>query len=121
MGNKVRCRFCKFEEQKKCIQKKVTTKVNKKRVCVLYQADEKKIKEWLSRRESIESTQLPRWAWSKKERRVERDRLIHEEMMKNIGTTADDGVQVSGPADPKHPMTGDLSRFIGPAVGEENE
>ena len=120
MGNKVRCKFCKFEKQRKCMQKNVVTKVNKKRVCTTYKADEEKIQEWLSRRESIESTQLPRWAWSKKERRAERDRLIQEEMMKNIGTTADGDVQISnGPADPNHPSTGDLSRFIGSTTEDE--
>ena len=120
MGNKVRCKFCKFEQQRKCIQKNAVTKVNKKRTCAIYQADEEKINNWVSRRQEIEATQLPKWAWSKKERRAERDRLMREEMMKNIGTTADGDVQISGPSDPSHPSTGDLSRFIGSTI-EENK
>ena len=113
MGNKVRCKFCKFEQQRKCMQKNVTMKVNKKRMCSTYQADEEKIKDWLSRRETLPTEQMPKWAWSKKARRAERERLIREEMMKNIGTTAGDDISISsGPADPKHPMTGDLSRFV---------
>jgi len=120
MGNKVRCKFCKFEQQRKCMQKNVTMKVNKKRMCSTYQADEEKITEWLSRRQELPSEVMPRWAWSRKARRAERARMIREEMMKNIGTTADQDLQMSGPADPKHPMTGDLSRFVGSTV-EENK
>ena len=112
MGNKVRCKFCEFEQQKKCMKKKVMMKVNKKRVCSSYQPDEEKIKDWLLRREEIPSEVLPRWAWSRKSRREERDRMAREEMMKNIGTTAK-------PSDPKHPSTGDLSRFTGSTVGED--
>jgi hypothetical protein len=114
MGNKVRCKFCKFEQQKKCMKKKgVHTKVSKKRMCSIYKADEEKIKDWLSRRENLPSEVMPKWAWNKKDRRAERDRLVQEEMMKNIGTTAE-------PADPKHPSTGDLSKFIG-STAEENK
>jgi len=120
MGNKVRCKFCQFEKESKCSKKKGhTVKLNKKRSCVDYRGDEDKISEWARRREPIEATQLPKWAWSRKQRRAERDRLINEEVMKNIGTTADNGVQISGPSDPKHPMTGDLSRFVESTAEEE--
>ena len=110
MGNKVRCKFCKFEKQRKCTQKNVTMKVNKKRVCASYQADEEKINDWLSRRQELPSEVLPKWMWSRKERRAERDRLAREEMMKQIGTTAN--VTAAPAKDPKHPVTGDLSQFV---------
>ena len=121
MGNKVRCKFCRFEQQRKCIKKKsVVMKVNKKRVCSIYKADEEKIMNWLGKRQEIPSDVMPRWAWSRKDRRAERDRLAHENMMKQIGTTADGQLDVPVVKDQKHPSTGDLSRFIGSTV-EENE
>jgi len=118
MGNKVRCKFCKFEQQRKCMQKNVTMKVNKKRMCSIYKADEEKIKDWLSRREDLPTEVLPKWAWSRKDRRAERDRMAHEEMMKRIGTTADGGAQAPVVRDQKHPSTGDLSKFIGSTIEE---
>ena len=119
MGNKVRCKFCKFEQQRKCMQKNVTMKVNKKRSCSIYKADEEKIKDWLDRRQEIPSDVMPKWAWSRKARREERDRLMREQMMKNIGTTADQETPAPAVRDQKHPMTGDLSQFIGSTIEED--
>jgi len=119
MGNKVRCKFCKFEQQRKCAPKKATMKVNKKRVCSIYKADEEKIKDWLLRREEIPSEVMPRWAWSRKAKREERDRMAREEMMKNIGTTADQVAAAPATRNLKHPSTGDLSRFTESTVGED--
>ena len=115
MGNKVRCKFCKFEEQSKCAKKRgAHTKVNKKRVCAVYEIDEDKTVEWLSRREDLPTTVMPRWAWSKKEKKAER-----EKWMQQYQTTVGQDISISGPADPKHPSTGDLSRFIGSTIEEE--
>ncbi len=95
-------------------------KTSKKRMCSIYKADAEKIKNWLSKREELPSEVLPRWAWSRKDRRAERDRRAHEEMMKQIGTTADGEIPMDVPKNSKHPSTGDLSRFIGSTIEEEN-
>jgi hypothetical protein len=122
MGNKVRCKFCEFEQQRKCIKKKgQVMKVNKKRMCSIYKPDEEKITNWFSKRQDIPSEVLPRWAWSRKDRRAERDRVAREQMMSQIGTTADGEIPAAVPRDPKHPSTGDLSRFVGSTVEENNE
>jgi len=120
MGNKVRCKFCKFEQQRKCMAKNVTMKINKKRMCSIYQADGEKIKDWLSRRENLPSEALPKWAWNRKDRRAERNRVAREEMMKQYGTTADQENPQPAVRDMKHPSTGDLGRFVGTTTEEKN-
>jgi translation initiation factor 2 beta subunit (eIF-2beta)/eIF-5 len=104
MGNKVRCRFCQFEKDKKCSRKKnATVSTNKKRICKFYKADEEKIMDFFDRRTHLDSTYRPEWFWSRSRRKEERNRLIQQEM---------DQYQTTIEKDPKHPTTGDLSRFI---------
>jgi len=103
---KVRCRFCKFEDQSKCSIKKGTkVKVNKKRSCSDYQGDEDKIVEFLERRKNNSKPEAiirPDWLWDKKARRAERDKAVTEEMNR---------YQTTASPSKKHPLTGDLSRF----------
>jgi hypothetical protein len=120
---KVRCRFCEFEQGGKCLKKKnATIKLNKKRACSNYQGSEEKIMEWAERRDMFKTESIfrPDWLWDRKARRSERDRLVREEMMKQYQTTAAQDITISNPSDSKHPVTGDLSRFIGSTV-EENK
>jgi hypothetical protein len=110
MGNKIRCKFCKFEEQSKCSVKKGTTvKRNKKRTCLDYQMDEDKVLNFLDSKQSIKTTMRPDWLWSRKDRKAARDKAIKAEMNQYQTTAAPDS---------KHPLTGDLSRFSKPAPQE---
>lgn len=96
---KVTCATCKFESNKKCAKKNATVKLNKRRGCSFYQEDgdklnfaEKKL-EWFHFRE----------------KHIKKEKIkVAEEIAKRM-------------ADPKHPLTGDLSRFIKSTVSEEKE
>ncbi len=106
---KVRCRFCEFEVNKKCIKKKNSTvAINKRRSCGLYEGDEDKIVAWADRRQHIKTVERPGWFWSKAQRKKEREKTIQQEMEKYKTTIDADSVK-----DPKHPTTGNLSRFLG--------
>jgi len=85
---KVRCRYCEYEDAGKCIKKKSTVKLNKRRNCVFYKGNEQKIAESKIIVEkadtAVKSTDL------------------NKINMSQFGTTAN--VQ--------HPLTGDLSKFV---------
>ncbi len=119
--SKVRCKFCKFEQQRKCVKKNHSkVGINKKRLCTTYQGDEKKIVEWAEKRQlSIkpEVTIRPDWLWSRKERREVRDRIDKESLAQYQATIDEAPKQVV----PSHPVTGDLSRFLESTVEKTNE
>jgi hypothetical protein len=112
---KVRCRFCEFEESQKCkVKKNTKVKINKKRVCSVYNPNEEKILDFLERRENSSKPQVvtrPDWWWSKKARRAERDRVAKLEM---------DQYQTTAAFSKEHPLTGDLSRFIQPTIKDKS-
>lgn len=113
MGNKVRCKFCKFESEKKCAKKRnATISLNKKRICQFYQGDEQKIVEFFERRERPEVTYRPDWLWNRSKRKEEHQKLIKKEM---------EQYQTTAIKDNKHPVTGDLSRFTGSIVRDKGE
>jgi len=106
---KVRCKFCKFEQQRKCMKKKVTVGLNKKRVCQTYQGDEDKVSAWVSKRQNSSKPEVilrPDGLWSKEARRAEKQKVM-ENNMKQFEST----VEAPKPGS-KHPSTGDLSRFL---------
>lgn len=107
---KVRCKFCKFEEQSKCsVKKGITVKRNKKRSCLFYKPNEEKILDFLDSKQSIKTSIRPDWMWSRKARRAERDKMVQKEM---------EQYQTTAASSKEHPLTGDLSRFTKPAPRE---
>lgn len=115
---KVRCRFCKFEQDRLCSAKKnITIKVNKKRNCSDYEAAEGKIVEFLDNRQSDaypRAIMRPDWWWDRDKRRAERDKLMRKEAEQHHAAVT---------PSKDHPLTGDLSRFISSATqnGSQNE
>jgi len=102
---KVMCSVCINYISGLCSIKKVGVKAKKKRVCNKYNHDESKIHQ----KQSIPSIKRPSWFWLT---RSEKKKLIkeHLEQTKKIKTDTNDL---------KHPITGDLSKFITTASIEE--
>lgn len=115
MGNKVLCRFCKFETDERCTRKKNSkVKLTKRRSCNLYIGDEDKIVVYAEKKaNSPEATLRPDWFWSRSKRRKERDKLIQQEM-ERYQTTANKDISLpqQPKPNPKYPLTGDLSKFV---------
>ncbi len=122
---KVRCKFCKFEQQRMCMQKKqVRVAINKKRICSTYQVGEKKIMEWAEKKQhniKPEVTLRPDWLWDRKKRREVRDRIDKESLAQYQATVDKTPVQVPTTKSPSHPVTGDLSRFLESTVEKIDE
>jgi len=85
---KVRCKYCKYEVAGKCIKKKATVKLNKRRNCAFYEGDEQKI---------VESKTVV-----KKADTAVKSTDLNKVNIAQFGTTAN----------LQHPLTGDLSKFV---------
>jgi hypothetical protein len=110
---KVLCALCKFEVNRKCIKKKnATVNITKRRHCDMYEEDENKLHEMEKRRTAIPSHMRPNWFWNRKEFLKAKKR----ELEKNVNK--EDLVKVQ---DSKHPLTGDLSRFVQSTVNDGNK
>ena len=99
-----RCRFCLHEQDRKCLVKpgRASVKLNKKRAkCKKYKADETKLATALMKKEPVPVIRRPDWFWMSKE---EISRIAAALMAAELQSTAK--------ADPDHPVTGDLSRFL---------
>ena len=122
---KVRCKFCKFEQQRKCMKKNhANVGLNKKRVCSTYVIDAEKVGAWADRKQissKPEVTLRPDWLWSRKERREVRDKINKEALAKYQATIDEAPQQVSTTTVPSHPVTGDLGRFLESTVEKSNE
>lgn len=122
---KVRCKFCKFEQQRKCVKKNHSkVGINKKRLCTTYQGDEEKIVVWAEKKQlSIkpEVTIRPDWLWSREKRREIRDRIDKESLAQYQATIGEAPKQVPTTGVPSHPVTGDLSKFLESTVEKTNE
>jgi len=105
------CALCKFENNGRCVEKNATVKLNKRRACSFYQEDENKLNFVKKRQNELSLSQRPDWFWDRKEYVKERKRIAAEENAKGIAITNDQ----------KHPLTGDLSRFIKSTVSEETK
>ena len=114
--SKVRCKFCKFEHQRRCMEKRNTTiAVNKKRVCNSYVIDEKKVMEWAEKRQNSSKPEImlrPDWMWDREARRKQRDKVSKESMEQYKTTIEDPTAAVPKTIGSKHPVTGDLNRFL---------
>lgn len=111
-----KCKFCKFEKEAKCSKKKnATIKLNKRRACNLFVVDEDKAADFLERRErnKIDITDMPSWYWIRDLRRAKRIEAKAEEPSQFTTTAI--------PTDNKHPLTGDLSRFLSTTAAKEKD
>jgi len=113
---KVTCGTCVYEEKGICVIKKTKTKPNKRRTCDKHCTDTKKIKFT----QEIPTTRRPEWFWDREERRRLRKEFL-ENLSKSMTENAKKEVTIAAPKDPKHPLTGDLSRFHTTAGTEENK
>ena len=84
---KVRCRYCRYEDARRCTKKKTIIKLNKRRNCVFYESDKQKI---------VESKVV-----------AEKATVIKSTDLDKVNTA-----QFSTTANLQHPLTGDLSRFV---------
>ena len=118
-----RCMFCRFEKEGKCSKKKgATVKLNKRRPCNLFQQDDGKLESFVEKKMMTSKptvTTRPDWWWDKNLRRELRKQAAQQAEqgydMSNFGTTIDPNIQA------KHPLTGDLSRFVQGEEGNENK
>jgi len=122
---KVNCKFCKFEEESKCKKKGCSVKLNKRRSCEVYVEDEDKVlvyiqkKRFTSKPEVIE---VDSRVFHDRNFRRRYNRMVEQEISQ-YETTANNGNRIvetphtsATNLGSKHPMTGDLSRFISSAV-----
>ena len=113
--NKVLCGFCKFEDNRRCSKKKSKVNVRKKRVCDLYEDDDIKLRQMAERRLNSNKPTVqfrPDWYWDRKKfiKKIKQEEEYQKtQQMPSIFT-----------GDPKHPITGDLSRFFKSTVGESD-
>ena len=108
---KVVCALCRFENNRRCVKKNCKVKINKKRICSMYEEDDNKLREMKESKTSIPSTTRPSWFWDRKEYVKEKRRIAAEELAKRTPNTSD----------PKHPLTGDLSRFVKSTAVDEKD
>ena len=126
---KVKCKVCAKEVSGMCSVKKTTIKLNKKRKCNAYVYDEAKLKT----KTEIPVTKMGYRDMQEAKARFKREMRELRRMAKEApkqGTAENLGLIVpeekkiikpgdvgfNAPRDTKHPMTGDLSRFMTTAV-----
>jgi hypothetical protein len=114
---KIQCKFCKLEYNGKCVKKKTSVKVNKKRDCQYYDVDVERVTDLATKKlaqDDIPTIFRPDWWWDRETRRELRRAAIAKEMKKY---KPDISAPIAAPS--QHPLTGDLSRFIGSTANEE--
>lgn len=116
---RVQCKFCEWEKATKCLKKKkASVDLNKHRACDKYRVNVGKVDSFVENkmRQSKPEVEIrPDWFWDKGLRRAERKR--HE--MEQFQTTGVDDTTTMPIKDAKHPLTGDLSRFMSTTAAEE--
>jgi len=112
---KVKCRVCANENKGICTIKKIGIKLNKDRLCEAYVYDEKKMKA----KQTIPSIYI---SYSDREEARKKGKLERAEIRKMAKEQPADkvaknlGLIPQRTVDPKHPLTGDLSRFVSSAT-----
>jgi hypothetical protein len=130
---KVKCNVCANETSGFCKVKKIGVRPNKSRICEAYTYDEAKLKT----KQSIPTSRVGYSQQQEAKRRMKAElKRIKEELKRGPkqGTAQDLGLikpvehkgiimpgdaGFSMPRDPKHPLTGDLSRFTTTATEKE--
>lgn len=120
---KVRCAECKNQTKAWCSPKKTKVSLNKSRTCDKYVFDETKVKI----KHDIPTTYRSDWVHKKKElkkllKQQLEEQKKQEEMAKQAAVKPPSYLKAPGTGDPKHPLTGDLSRFVSTASrSKEND
>jgi len=119
MSKRVVCKLCQFEKDRKCGKKKnLNVKLNKRRACQLFEMSQEKAEAIMDRVLKTPRPQVfmrPDWIWDKTARKNYFKGLDQVESTATVDATVP-----SIATDPKHPLTGDLSRFmVQPAVPNE--
>lgn len=133
---KVRCGLCANEISGICKIKKIGVKPNKSRICEAYIFDESKLKtkeevptikfgyleqQEAKRRRKAERKAIQEMARTKPGQGTAKDLgLISSEEKSNIILPGDLNFYIPS-TDPKHPLTGDLSRFVTTATDKKEE
>lgn len=128
---KVNCRFCQYEEDSKCTKKKCSVRLNKRRSCTVYKEDVDKVMVYTQNKRFTSKPEVmnvdSRIFHDRELRRHYRKKIAQEEL-DQYGTTADVAADVNTPQitgtsnlGSKHPMTGDLSRFVSSAAEEKKD
>ena len=103
---KIVCATCKNEKNSFCIAKKTGIHPNKRRDCDKYILEEVKVKP----KHVLQTIKVP---YAEKESLKQK----YKQALRQHKEAAELGVPV--PADPSHPLTGDLSRFITSTAAKE--
>jgi hypothetical protein len=113
---KVKCSVCVNEDLSFCRIKKVKVKLNKKRLCKHYTHDENK----LVKKQDIKITKAPftMMEENKKLKKAEQKRLREVLKRQKLSETVTEDFNkiYNDKLNNKHPLTGDLSRFVSTGV-----
>ena len=115
---KIRCANCGNQINGFCSVKRATVSLNKKRLCDKYKYDETKVKE----KHEIPSVMRSEWYWKRKELKklLKEQKEYEEQQVKVKELSSPPGQMQPATGNSKHPLTGDLSRFISTAGKESN-
>jgi hypothetical protein len=120
---RIKCNDCKNQINSFCKVKKSKVAINKSRVCGAYIFDETKVKI----KHEIPTTFRSDWFHKKKElkkllkQQEAEERKRQEALVKQSVTQPPNYLRTPGTGDPKHLLTGDLSRFVSTAVREKQD
>jgi len=108
---KVVCALCRLENNRRCIKKNAKVKINKPRICQFYEEDEDKLNAMKVRRDMARpmATKRPDYYWDAARMKEEKRKAKEMEIERQNPISSD----------PKHPLTGDLSRFKSTATDDE--
>lgn len=126
MSHTVRCALCLFEHNRRCVKKKNKVKINKPRHCIFYVESKDKLELLAAKQKQFGTPKVtvrPDSVWDGKyvrewdgTRYVKvKDKERINELKASLDTeksTATTLVQSYASSNPKHPLTGDLSRFF---------
>jgi hypothetical protein len=114
MGNKIVCFVCANQTGGFCSFKKTKMKLNKRRLCDKFKYDITKVKI----KHPVPTIKRSDDYWRKDELKKQRKQEL-EVLKKEVKEAK--GIQMLGAGNSKHPLTGDLSRFITTANTPEKE
>jgi hypothetical protein len=100
MMETVQCKFCVFVNQNRCTKKKAKVKPNKKRTCKIYKANEMAVR-------------------ASEEKAANKPKVMTQSPWMKAGQSKAGGSERLLTGDPKHPLTGDLSRFVKSTVSDK--
>jgi len=110
MKDKIVCAICKNEENKRCLIKKVSVAINKKRRCDKFIFEPTKVKE----KQILKTIRMPYREKEELRQRYKKELKRYNQLVKN-GTINKKYESTSA-----NPTTGDLSRFVSTAGNKKS-